>query len=394
MEIKNFRISPKLKKILATISAGVITFTSTGCGVNDKYDDDAVANNNIVFIEEQTVPTTSISTVGTTTTTTLKPINKDLHRRKYVNSTDDTDYVEDSYENDIASSNTTFTSTKNSNDDVTINDNTTKSISSKDNSNTTKNTGSKITTEPNSYSSQSISKTTKFIANSTDKPTKTTAQPTTTVTTTTTEAVTEAPVTEPVQQNYNINDICYDADAFRHYAMELTNFMKTAPDGTYYNAFCINGRYTSLIDEGLGLLALLNYGYINDDVIANVFSKYDYYNFVDFQDFLYSLSVNNNESIIDFENYCIDRSKGQYINFIQDSALNGTFSDFVNSEIGCQNMPQEYLQDLTIGCMYNAFGRGSVMCTTEDDVNFVYTDSIDMFNEYIYSIALGKSYTY
>ena len=62
--------------------SSVTGLTVGGCEVSNKKDE-AVANNNIVFIDEQTDATTS-TIESTETTTTFKPINTDIHRRKYV----------------------------------------------------------------------------------------------------------------------------------------------------------------------------------------------------------------------------------------------------------------------------------------------------------------------
>lgn len=378
----------KLKKAALVASSVVTGLTVGGCEVSNKKDE-AVANNNIVFIDEQTDATTS-TIESTETTTTFKPINTDIHRRKYVDGNDsssDTEYVETSYENDLITSSTTVTSTKNSNNNVVTDDNTTTYKTTTRHTSKTSPDTDKTTTHT-TKTTKTTTKTTKTTPDTTKTTTsKTTTRPTTSKTTTTVTTTTEV-VTEPPVIEYNIDDISYNADAFKYYADMLSIDLRTDSNGNFYEFINLNGNYTNMYLEGRYLLALLNYGAVNDDVIASAFSEFNDDTFRSCINFLYSLGSLNSDLNINvyFDDYSCNSCKyvGQYANIIKDNYINNNMEEFISHEIDDGNIEQRYYDSLAIKCLLGGYGNGYLYSIEFD--NCMYD-----FNDYLSQVALGKS---
>lgn len=384
--VKNLNLK-KIKESLAMVSAGVITLASTGCGFEGKKNDD-VANSPIGYIDEQTLPAneTTLSTASSSveTTTTLKPFDKNSGRIKHFDDGTSvvSDYVETSYEDELTTTGTTYTTVKGTNvvtekknEDTTK---TSKSTTVKPITTTvkiTKTSANTTKTTVDTAKTTNTTKTTKPTTKATTSTTKaTTPKPTTTVTTTTTEAVTEP----PVQQDYNINDICYSADAFRYFGDSLVNELKTDSNGTYYNLVGFKGVYTDLRVEGYYLLALLNYGAVNDDVICDVFNEFDKSKInscIDFMDCLGSHSLNLNKKI-DFEKISCDSCKyvGQYANIVEDNYCDNNIENFIAYEIDDGNIDQKYLDSLAIKVFLNAYGSDYLWDPKFEDASYEFED--------------------
>ena len=243
--------------------------------------------------------------------------------------------------------------------------------------------------------------TTKTTAKETNPVTKkttvkiTTAKPVTTKTITTeaktelkTEPITEPPVvTDAPRSDYNINEICYDANAFNYFADKLCVDLKTTGDGSYYDF--VNG--SPLFNESKYLLALLNEGYINEDVLMTVFADFSSYDMDRsnsfFGDYLFHQSTMSNK--VKFGLYsCDDCQYGQYIDQINDAYLNNYFDQFASDQLVDGNIEQRYLDSTAIRVYFD-------LCDYHD----LYTEDTDFFFETfpymdkLESIVNGRSYS-
>lgn len=175
--------------------------------------------------------------------------------------------------------------------------------------------------------------TKKVTAKTTPKTTVTTAQPTTTVTTTTTELVTEPPVTEPIERSYNIDDVCYNADAFEYYSDCLWRDILYR-NGGMYRCNTFNG--TDCFFETRMVFLMLNDGLISDEVVAKAFSDCEL-------DDIAGCTFDYIMSIIDVEDYfggfanfeeyaCTSRKEvGREVNRMIQECRNGNFDQYVNN---------------------------------------------------------------
>lgn len=365
----------KLKRAAVIAASAVTGLTAGGCGTNNKKDD-AVANNDIVFVEEQTEATTPVDTIETTTT--LSPLNKDSNRKKsYDDDSVDSEYVETSYENDLV---TTITSTKNSNMNNFSDENTTSKTNSKTSTTAVKtnekNPNTKIeTNKKNPTTTEKVNEnptTTKATTKSTTRPT--TAKTTTTVTTTTTEAVTEPPVTEPQEPEYDIYDLnnigvskkCFDVfvQSFKHSL--LTNY----PNNMF---FVIDIGYgethmgfeSSLIIESLNNVYCDNeyintsgqYANIDADYLNNC--KYFMYNFKVIQDSL--------QCDVDYSKYTINKDVGNFLNEADQAYRDGNFDQFMSDTILCGNVSPDVLDNPGAMAILYSYDNGKFL--NYDDVD-------------------------
>ena len=404
-KIKNLSLSGRLKKIFAALTAAGITLASTGCGIEGKNDD--VANNHLEFIDEQTLPSneTTLSSASTSveTTTTLKPFDKNSGRIKHFDDGTSvvSDYVETSYESDLAMSDTTSTTAKTTDiiADTNKNDNTTKTSKSTTAKPVT--TTVKITTKPATKTSVDTTKaTTKpTTAKTTEKTTKpttktttittkaTTPKPTTTVTTTTTEAV-----TEPVVQGgdrlcingYYIEDIGNDYVAYMYFQENLYNELTWKYNCPGILEVDVGYGNTTLGRELSFLIYSCNYKHIygdslnfayfdfNSDTINN--SKYFLCNAERIQEFF--------ETKIDLSQYCIDENDRIFLHNASKAYREGWFDSFINDNIN--NIPD----NAGVYAILYSFDCGTHL--SYDDVN---NKLDDMITNYVPEDILGFSYT-
>lgn len=386
-------ILKKLKKAALVASSVVTGLTVGGCEVSNKKDE-AVANNNIVFIDEQTDATTS-TIESTETTTTFKPINTDIHRRKYVDGNDsssDTEYVETSYENDLITSSTTVTSTKNSNDNVVIDDNTTTSkTTTRPASKTSPNTDK--TTTNTTKTTKTTHKTTKTTSDTTKTTTsKTTTRPTTSKTTTTVTTTTEAVTEPPVQQDgdrlcvngYYIQDISNDYVAYMYFQEHLHNELIWKYNCPGIFEADLGYGNTTLSRELSFLIYSCNYKYIYGDSLNFAYfdfdsdalnnSKYFLCNFQDIQDFF--------EADTKPYQYCIDENDRIFLYNAYNAYKEGWFDSFINDNIN--NIPDN------AGVYAILYSLDHGVHLSYDDVN----NKLDnMITNYVPEDILGFSYT-
>ena len=351
-------------EIAALIATSAVTgLTVVGCGSNKKKED-TVINNYIVSEDKHTDVTTPVTTIETTMTT-LRPINLDPTKRKYVGGkkTVDSENVDASYENDLAIS-TTITSVMDSN------------MNNIDDNNTRIKNNTKINPT-----------TTKITNKAAIKPI---TSKTTTISESTTEVVTESPVTEPVKSEYNINDICYDVNAFNYFADRLSVDLRTAGDGSFYPLVQFDSNYSNLRCEASYLLALLNYNSINDDVIAEVLSQFSSDSINSCIDFAYNLGsyqadLNNR---INFYAYACDQCKyaAEYVNNVQGNFFDGNIGAFVEDQIYNNNIDPLYSGSLSVRCFIAGYTSSYAFL---DD----YVNSLNDYDDYIHNRVLGNSFS-
>lgn len=383
----------KLKRAALVAASAVTGLTVGGCEVSNKKDE-AVANNNIVFIDEQTDATTS-TIESTETTTTFKPINTDIHRRKYVDGNDsssDTEYVETSYENDLITSSTTVTSTKNSNDNVVINDNT---------------TTSKTTTRPASKTSPDTDKTTTKTTKTTPKTTKTTSDTTktttsktttrpttsktTTTVTTTTEAVTEPPVTEPEYDIYDLNNIGSNKYCFESFSNSIRISILSNYSSNAFVTIDIGYGPTPMGYECSLILESLNNIYCDNEYInAECYKKIDAAYLDNCKYFMYNFKIVKDyfQSDFDYSRYTINKTVGNFLNEADEAYRNGSFDQFMADTIGCGNVSPDVLDNPGAMAILYSYDNGEYL--NYDDVDSKLNVVVNHISEQAFGYGYAK----
>ena len=349
--MNNFKLKAK-----AAIFAGVTLVTSTGfcaCGKDENIED----YNNSSLSEVSAYDSSLVDDITTDVTI-------DENSKSYVTDTDgEISYVDAGVTTD---NNTDVVGSKSS----SVNGVTTaRSIG--DNGVVT----TKKTTDNDTVKKGSTIKTT--ITTKKTTPTTTKKTTTTTKVTTTTKATT---VTQPPVQNYTIDDICYNADAFEYYAKKLLQELMY-PNGGMYNTY--NGMDGE--EEVRVILAMINNGYISQDVIREVFSKYPSDNIYNTYDYIKCLPYIEDYfgADVDYRNYCCTQRKyiGDYLMYIKGSYKNGSIQSVIKDQIVDNNIEQQY-DDVSIMMFYLGYDTASYSQISYDDVLdnyfYVFTDEIQM----------------
>ena len=150
-----------------------------------------------------------------------------------------------------------------------------------------------------------------------------------------TEPITEAP-TEYYELDYSFENIAHDSVVFMNHASHLKNEL--------FHGISIDTIYgtTSCETESKLLLAILNYGQIDDNVLQEVFQYYSESDIKNFQNFLYDIAFAKKElgSNVDFTKYTFNKTVGEYLNSLEQAADNGTIVDMIRSEWEGENIPE------------------------------------------------------
>lgn len=146
------------------------------------------------------------------------------------------------------------------------------------------------------------------------------------------------PITPPPSTGYTLDDICTNADAFRMFAGKY--------NGDHMNGYGIQmSNYTTYGGkECLVAFAILNDGYISNDVIREVFADYSE------DDIWYGIryyyatraTANMCGTDVDFSKYTLDRELGEDLNAIDAAWRNGNIASFLYDKIIARNMNPEY----------------------------------------------------
>jgi len=245
-----------------------------------------------------------------------------------------------------------------------------------------------------------VTTTKKPTTTTTTKRTTTTTKKTTTTTTTTHAPITEAPTepateapTEPITEapteyyevDYSFENIAHDSAVFRYHASDLKYelFHGISIDTIYGTTSC--GTECEL------LLAILNYGQIDDNVLQSVFQYYSESDIKNCQNFLYDyLGYAKKElgSNVDFTKYTLDKTVGEYLNSLEQAADNGTIVDMIRNEWEGENIPEYPAIFLALESYDERYNGNQIIYPGTANGYIVDRTVDDIINK-----ALGRSYT-
>lgn len=212
--------------------------------------------------------------------------------------------------------------------------------------------------------------------------TTTTKQPETTTT--------QAPVIEePEFREYTLEDIKTNYGAFNQLAQHLKSELMAG------NAMSMSYTdYTAGGSEARLLLAMLNEGYINDDVLGEVFADYSEEELKNYTEFIYSIADIQEMfgTDVDFSKYTLNPEIGEYLNYIDETYRYGDIDGLIYDVFMNGNMSDS--------CSSNPAVL-SMLCSCDKNNNYIYEKNInDLFmDSYIENLsnkiesAKGISYT-
>lgn len=204
---------------------------------------------------------------------------------------------------------------------------------------------------------------------------------------------TEPPVTEPIvtkpimrdPSDYTLEDIAYDWEAFFEYADRLKDdlFNGCGVPTEYGNAW--GGT------ESKCILAILNHGKINDDVLESNLGMYTAEQLTNCTKFVYKICYAQElcGTDLDFEKYTLDPSIGQFLNDIDDAYRNGTINEVLYNIFMDANILEQYLYNPSILPVLNSYDRNC----TQVDSDLVDYFCMDAYIDNLCKTVLGDSYT-
>lgn len=193
------------------------------------------------------------------------------------------------------------------------------------------------------------------------------------------------PITPPPSTGYTLDDICTNADAFRMYAGKY--------NGDHMNGYGIQmSNYTTYGGkECLVAFAILNDGYISDDVIREVFADYSE------DDIWYGIryyyatraTANMCGTDVDFSKYTLDQELGEDLNAIDAAWRNGTIDEFIYDKWITGNIKPEYIYMPAYTGLLASYDEYGKYCGPEgiDEI------CMDAWANKICNIAFGTPYT-
>lgn len=199
--------------------------------------------------------------------------------------------------------------------------------------------------------------------------------------------VTEPPATEPPKRNpedYRLEEIPYDAEAFNQLADRLKKeLFNGCGVGTSYG-----GTYGEV--ESVCILALLNNGRINGDVLAQMLGNESTDAIGFCTRFIYTICQTQEicGSDVNFEKYTLDPSVGQFLNSIDDAYRNGRINDVLYDMFMNGNIPGDYLYNPAIL---------SIICSYDKDNTQIAVENVDeiCMNSYINNLVdTVRGYSY
>lgn len=221
-----------------------------------------------------------------------------------------------------------------------------------------------------------------------------TEPPVTTTTTPITEPpvtepiVTEPPVTEPVWRDpsdYRLEEIAYDPIAFAIFADSLKKDL--------LNGCGVPTEYGTVwgATEAQCILAILNHGKINDDVLESNLGIHTAEDITNCTKFIYKICYAQElcGTDVDFEKYTLDPSIGQFLNSIDDAYRNGTINEVLYNIFMDANILEQYLYNPSILPVLYSYDRN---CTQINSDNVDYF-CMDAYIDNLCNTVLGYSYT-
>ncbi len=193
---------------------------------------------------------------------------------------------------------------------------------------------------------------------------------TTTTTSTTTSTTTTTTNPPSISTEYKIEDIATDYNAFIVYAnslrMELT---RGGAIQTSSGNITWGGKGTAVA------LAMLNDGYISDEVLKIVFSEYTIEDFENGAEYLYEWRKTEEKfgTDINYSKYTIDKEIGSYLNELDDAYRNGTAKEYLYDKFVSENISDKCVKNPAIwalSCSYDVYEN----YLTSGDVRYMIMD--------------------
>ncbi len=197
--------------------------------------------------------------------------------------------------------------------------------------------------------------------------TTTTTASTASTTTTTTTTTTNPP---SISTEYKIEDIATDYNAFIVYANSLR--MELTRGGAIQTS---SGNITYGVIETEVALAMLNDGYISDEVLKIVFSEDTVEDFENGAEYLYEWCDTEEKfgTDINYSKYTIDKEIGSYLNELDDAYRNGTAKEYLYDKFVSENISDKCVKNPAIwalSCSYDVYEN----YLTSGDVRYMIMD--------------------
>ena len=203
-------------------------------------------------------------------------------------------------------------------------------------------------------------------------------------------APTEPPTTQPPApvHEYVLENIAHDPEVFAHYARELKGELYQFK--TYYSQY----GNTAAGSESELLLAILNYGQIDEGVLQNVLGIYSAEEMVDYGNFLYNIAQMKKDygANVDFTKYTLNKTIGEYINSLSNAADNGNLAYMIRNAWENDDMPEDCLNHpapYIALASYDEFYDNEQILNAFDANTYIVSEKVDE----IISKVVGRSFS-
>ena len=203
------------------------------------------------------------------------------------------------------------------------------------------------------------------------------------------ETTTQAPVIEePVVDEFVLENIGTNVNVFNWYAQKLKfEIMGENAISTSYTDYTTGAREAKL------LLAMLNDGYINEEVLVQAFEGDTPDDLKNYTEFIYTITDIQDTfgTDIDFSDYTLEREIGDYLNYVDEEYRYGDIEKVI-----CDAFMNGEIPEI---CAYNPAVL-SIMCSCDKNNTYITEQNTNnlFMNEYINNLSRivtsTNSYTY
>ena len=406
-KIANLKLN--LKKYAAMAFSGVLTLTYCGCGA-DPVEVTFTPGASIVTdsTDNSVNETTDITDVSILEEdgTTAYYVTDELGKTSFLDASDVTTsgLVKDTDANKETSK-TRRTTVEDSIDDIDIIDETTviEDTTSYDETtirerettlgdDTTYNTTAYGTTTYGTTTNRDTTTTYRTTVGSTKKTTEGTKRTTESTKTTTDTTKTTSVTTKTKDSKSELYNACNSYSKFLSYTVDFHDDFIS--DGS--STFCF---FTMPYGETMGVyemsyfFAILNDGYIKDDILKRYFSEVSTFSMDDamlfIQNTIYFQEYFDNRQG-DFTKYTMDPEIGKYLNKIQAAYFNGTFDSFMEDQIVKGNIKDKYLNNAAVMIYMSSCDKKQKYLKRSDIVDNYYVPFFDNLSKIVYGHGYSK----
>lgn len=187
--------------------------------------------------------------------------------------------------------------------------------------------------------------------------------------------------------DYSFENIAHDSEVLAHYSRELSIELYL---NNYVNKAAGNTSVLIPVTENESklLLALLNYGQINESVLQNILGSYSAEELKQYKYFLYNIAQMKKDygANLDFTKYTLNKKVGKYINSLSEAADNGKIPGIIKDFVKNKSIPSEVADNPAVYIALASYDRSygtNEMFTLNDANEYIVYEKIEELIEIV-----------